>query len=63
MLQDFEEEDILENVSIVSEVPGIEQKDCQAPHLMNALTLEMIEGRYNPWNGSTPPQTDPQRER
>ena len=49
MLQDFDEEDLLENVSIVSEVPGVGQKkDCYAPRLMEALTLEMIEDRYNP---------------
>ena len=47
MLKDFEEEH-LDNVSVVSEVPGIGTKDRQAPHLMNDLTLEMIEDRYNP---------------
>ena len=49
MLVDFEESDhFLETVSIVAEAPGIQKKDCQAPHQLKALALEKIEDKYNP---------------
>ena len=49
MLPDFEEPpDQLEGVTIITDVPGIDKKDCQAPPLLKALTLEMIEAQYNP---------------
>jgi ribonuclease HI len=49
MLPDFEDPDVhLEEDSIITEVPGIEEKDYQAPHLLKALALEMIDEQYNP---------------
>eukprot|EP00745_Piridium_sociabile_P041212 TRINITY_DN8109_c0_g1_i6.p1 TRINITY_DN8109_c0_g1~~TRINITY_DN8109_c0_g1_i6.p1 ORF type:complete len:101 (-),score=28.78 TRINITY_DN8109_c0_g1_i6:120-422(-) len=48
MLPDFEEtDDHLEGVPIITEVPGIE-RDCQSPHFLKALALEMIDDQYNP---------------
>jgi hypothetical protein len=45
---DFEEaDDHLEGVPIITEVPGIE-RDCQSPHFLKALALEMIDDQYNP---------------
>ena len=49
MLTDFESaEDHLEQVSIFTEVPGVGKKDCQAPHELKTLALEMIDQKYNP---------------
>ena len=49
MLPDFEDpDDQLEGISVITEVPGIEKKDCQASHQMKALALEMIDNQYNP---------------
>ena len=49
MLPAFEEPDNhLEDVTIITEVPGIERKDCQAPQVMKALAQEMIADKYNP---------------
>ena len=49
MLPDFEDpEDSLEEVTIICEVPGVNKKDDQATHELKALTLEMIDDKYNP---------------
>ena len=49
MLTDFENPyNHLEDVSIITEVPGIGKKDCQAPHEMKTLALELIDEKYNP---------------
>ena len=44
MLPDFEEpDDHLEDVTITTEVPGTEKKDCQAHHMQKIRALEMID--------------------
>lgn len=49
MLPDFEEPDNHpEDIAIITEVPGIERKDCQAPQVMKVLAQEMIADQYNP---------------
>ena len=49
MLHDYEEPASgLEELLIITEVPGINKKDSQAPPKLKALTLEMIEAQYNP---------------
>ena len=48
MLPDFEEPDnLLEDVTIITKVPGIEGKEHQAPQVLKALTQEMIADEYN----------------
>ena len=48
-LQDFEEPaSHIDEVQIITEVPGINKKDSQAPYLLKTLTLDMIDQQYHP---------------
>ena len=44
MLPAFDEQD--DHTEDIEEVSGIEKKDCQVPHLLQPLALEMIDDQY-----------------
>ena len=48
-LLDFDEPDVqLDNIVIITEVPGVGKKDHETPQAMKILTQEMIADQYNP---------------